>query len=372
MADALGRRSQRPDRVDRRRELSLKRRDPKRRRLAYLLIGVLLIVVAGISIAAYSIKFVFPNRELIVRVNDVAYTRGDLVKLLAAKQAQIELLGATFKSGREIFEALQQFIETEMIATVAPEHGVTVSDEEVDEEIRRLFTPSAGDAEVAPGQLEREFADRYDAFLNDIQLSRAEFREEIRKQLLRERFKQYIGESVAEVAPQIRVHRIVMNPRGEIDLMRQKYDDFRDSSTDPDQIRAAFKAIVREFSSDNSEIVRKGGDLGWAPRGVFKEYDDLIFGLEVGELSLQVPNFDDPEQIYFFLVSEKDEARQIDPANLDRLKTKALQDWLNDERANHEVYAQLDSDIYAWMLDQLRLTTTITPTAIPNPLGLQP
>ena len=352
--------------------MSLKRRDPRRRRLAYLLIGVLLIVVAGISIAAYSIKFVFPNRELIVRVNDVAYTRGDLVKLLAAKQAQIELLGATFKSGREIFEALQQLIETEMIATVAPEHGITVSEEEVDQEIRRLFTPSAGGADVAPGQLEREFSERYGAFLNEIQLSRSEFREEIRKQLLRERFKQYIGESVPEVAPQIRVHRIVLNPQDELDLIRQIYDDIRDSSTDPEQIREAFKYIVRNYSKDDPEIVRKGGDLGWAPKGVFKEYDDLIFSLEVGELSLQVPNFDNPEQIYFFLVSEKDEARQIDPENLDRLKTKALQDWLNDERANHEVYAQLDSDIYAWMLDQLRLTTTITPTAIPDPFGIQP
>ena len=371
MAETPGRRSKRTDRVDRRRELSLKRRDPKRRRLAYLLIGVLLVVVAGISIAAYSIKFVFPNRELIVRVNDVAYTRGDLVKLLAAKQAQFELLGSTFKSGREIFEALQQLIETEMIATVAPDYGVSVSEEEVDEEIRRLFT-SRGGGDVAPAQLEREFAERYGAFLNEIQLSRTEFREEIRKQLLRERFKQYIGESVPEIVPQVRVHRIVLDPRDELDLIREKYDDLRDSSIDPEHIRAVFKVIVREFSRDDSEIIRKGGDLGWAPRGVFKEYDDLIFSLEVGELSLQVPNFNNPEQIYFFLVSEKDEARQVDPENLDRLKTKALQDWLNDERANHEVYAQLDSDIYAWMLDQLRLTTTITPTAIPNPLGLQP
>ena len=294
MAEAPGRRSKRTDRVDRRRELSLKRRDPKRRRLAYLLIVVLLIVVAGISIAAYSIKFVFPNRELIVRVNDVAYTRGDLVKLLAAKQAQFELVDTPFKSGREIFEALQQLIETEMIATVAPEHGVSVSEEEVDEEIRRLFTPSGGDGDVAPAQLEREFQERYGAFLNEIQLSRTEFREEIRKQLLRERFKQYIGESVPKVLPQARVHRIVLNPRDDLDLVRQKYDDLRDSSTDPEHIRAVFKAIVREFSRDHAEIVRKGGDLGWAPRGVFKEYDDLMFSLEVGELSLQAPNFDNP------------------------------------------------------------------------------
>ena len=91
--------------------------------------------------------------------------------------------------------------------------------------------------------------------------------------------------------------------------------------------------------------------------------------LEVGQLSFQTPNFNNPQQLYLFLVSETDEARRIDPANLDRLKDQALQDWLNDERANHDVFAELNSDIYAWLLDQVRLTATITPSPVPNPLG---
>ena len=369
MAEALRGRPPNRARTDRRRELSLKRRDPRRRRLAYVVIGVLLLVVAGISIAAYSIKFVFPKRELIVRVDDVEYTRGDLVKQLQAKQKQFELVGGPFRSGREVFEALQDLIETEMIAQVASDYGVTASDEDVDAEIRRIFMPNVGNAQVDARQIEREFEDRYGSFLNEIQLSQSQFRDQIRKQLLREGFKQHIGESVPTVAPQARVHRIVLSPQDELELIREKFVDLLDGRTDPPIIRAAFKALVRQHSRDGAEMVRLGGDLGWAPKGVFKHYDDLIFSLEVGELSFQTPNFDDPQELYVFLVSEKDEARPVDPVSLERLKNQALQDWLNDERANHDVFAELNSDIYAWLLHQLRLTTTITPSPAPNPQG---
>lgn len=91
----------------------------------------------------------------------------------------------------------------------------------------------------------------------------------------------------------------------------------------------------------------------------------------MGELSDQIPNFDDPAEIFFFLISEKDDSRRVEAADLEALKSQALQDWLNDERKNHDVYASLNSDIYSWLIEQLRLTTTITPTpAASNPLGL--
>ena len=256
-----------------------------------------------------------------------------------------------------------------MIATVAPGYGVTVSDEELDTEIRRMFAPNVGNAEVDARQIEREFQDRYGSFLNEIQLDKSAFRAEVRKQLLRERFRQYIGENVSTVAPHARVHRIVLSPQDELELIREKFEDLLDGRTEPAVIRAVFKAIAREFSRDDAEVVRQGGDLGWAPRGTFKDYDDLIFSLEVGELSVQIPNFDDPNELFIFLVSETDEARQVDPWNLDRLKTLALQDWLNGERANHEVFATFNSDIYSWILEQVKLTSTITPTPAPNPLG---
>ena len=91
----------------------------------------------------------------------------------------------------------------------------------------------------------------------------------------------------------------------------------------------------------------------------------------MGELSDQIPNFDDPGEIFFFLISERVDSRRVEIGDLESLKSQALQDWLNGERKNHDVYASLNSDIYSWLIEQLRLTTTITPTpAASNPLGL--
>ena len=357
-------------RTDRRREISLRRRDPKKRLLAYSVIGFALVVIAGFAVAAIMVKFVLPHKELVVRVDDVKYTRGDIVKLLQAKQKQVELLGGSFRSGREVFQALQDLIETEMIAQVAPRHGITVSEEEIDQSIRFLFIPRVGNAEVAPRQLEREFQDRYSSFLNELRLSKSDFRDQIRKQLLRERFRQFTGESVLDTAKQVRLHRIVLSPQDQLEIIRGKFEDLVDGRSDPESLRLSFKDLVREFSRDDREAVRQGGDLGWSPRGIYREYDDLIFELEVGQLSQQVPNFDNPQEIFFFMVSEVQGDRPLEPEDLDVLKTRALSEWLNEERPNHEVFAELNSDIYAWLIEQLKLTTTITPTPAPNPLGL--
>ena len=67
------------------------------------------------------------------------------------------------------------------------------------------------------------------------------------------------------------------------------------------------------------------------------------------------------------MLSDRSAARELDPVNLDILKTNTLQVWVNDERANHDVFSEFNSEIYAWMLEQLQLTTRLTPTpAEPN------
>ena len=58
----------------------------RRRRIALIIIGVMLLVITGIVVAGYVIIFVLPPQQLVVRVDDVVYTRGDMVKLLRLRQ----------------------------------------------------------------------------------------------------------------------------------------------------------------------------------------------------------------------------------------------------------------------------------------------
>ncbi|MCH8062951.1 MAG: hypothetical protein IH861_10660 [Chloroflexi bacterium] len=111
------------------------------------------------------------------------------------------------------------------------------------------------------------------------------------------------------------------------------------------------------------------------PEGIIPDYDDIIFGssynspLEIGKLSDPVRNQDDSQQLFIFMVSERNAARELSPASKDALKTRALTDWLNDQRADYDVYAVMNSDIYNWVIKQLGISSTITPTpAPPNPL----
>ena len=357
---ATGSTSRRP-KSDRRHLLSRRPRDIKKHRIALAFIGFFLLAMIGTAVAIYAMVFVQPPKQLLVRVDDVKYTRGDMVKLLRAQQRQVELQGQNYLYGEQIFVAFQEIIDNEILAQAATRLGITASDEEVDQLTRALFTPPSDTTGADPTQLEQEFQERYRAFLNETGLSKKEHRRQVRILIQKEDMRQFIGESVPTVAEQVRLHRIIMGLEDEIEVMQVKYKDAVGESKDPERLREAFKELVREFSQDDPETIRKGGDLDWGPKGVLPDYDGLIFGLEVGELSEPTPNYENREQIFFFMVSEKAEVRELEEGKREILKSAALHEWLNIERLDHEIFAVFNSDVYAWLAKQLQLTTTTTP-----------
>lgn len=356
--------------TDRRRESVRIQQVQRRRRLAFGVIGVMLILIVGILIAGYVIIFVRPPQERVVSVNDVTYTRGDMVKILRIRQRLLEDSGQRIDTGTDIFQALQLIVENEIIAQSAPSLGITVSDEEVDAQIQATIIFQAGANLVGKpqDQLDREFKELYAGFLNSSQIDESEHRRIVRRTLLREKVRQYVGEALPSVTKQYHVYRLAVNHDDEIDIMQTKYKDYVKASADPQVLHEGFKAIAREFSREEPELVRRGGEIGWLPVGVLEDYDDVIANLEVGKLSELIPNRDQRQQAFVFMVSEIDELRELSPVNADALKTRALERWINEQRREHDVYAVFNSDIYAWMISQLGISTTITPSPQPaNP-----
>lgn len=356
--------------TDRRRESSRIRQMQRRRRVAFGVIGVMVLLVLGILFAGYVWIFVRPPQERVVSVNDVTYTRGDMVKMLRIRQRLQEDQGQRLDTSSDIFQALQLIVENEIIAQSAPSLGITVSDEEVDTQIQATIIFQAGGqlAGKSEEQLDREFKELYSNFLNASQISEDEHRDIVRRTLLRSKVRQYVGESVPNVAKQYHVYRLAVGQEDEIDILFTKYDDYVKNSADPLILHEAFKAITREFSREAPELVRRGGEVGWVPLGVLEDYDDVIATVEVGELSTPIPNRDQRQQAFIFMVSEIDELRELDPVNHEALKTRALERWINEQRREHDVYAVFNSDIYAWMVQQLGISTAITPSPQPaNP-----
>jgi hypothetical protein len=244
-----------------------------------------------------------------------------------------------------------------------------VTDDEIDFQIRGTL---AGGQNVIAAQgsstFDRQLKESYRRFLNSNQISEGEHRELVRKGLLRAKVREFISRSVPTSTEQVRVHRLGMAVSDEIDIMQIKFQDAVAGVSGAEELAEVFKGIVREFSRDEPETVRKGGDLGWVPTGVYEEYEYGFFNLEVGELSEPIPHEQDPNQIIFFMVSERDLNRPLSPTSLEVRKGQALQEWINQRRANHEVIAIFNDEIYNWVLGELRLTTTFSPTPVPNPL----
>ena len=154
----------------------------------------------------------------------------------------------------------------------------------------------------------------------------------------------------------------------EIDVMQVKLKDLVGESTSPQAIGRAVKKVVREFSRDAPDVIRNGGDLGWVPRGVYQDYQDVFFNLEMGKLSRPVQVMRMPGSFYLFVVSEREVARALDGKQRDALKTVALQSWLYDQPSRHDVDADFNSDVYGWVVEQMQLSTMVVPTPEPGEL----
>ncbi|MCL0028966.1 peptidylprolyl isomerase [Dehalococcoidia bacterium] len=336
----------------------------RRQRLAGIIIGALFLIIVGIIVAGYLIIFVLPPRQLIMRVNDVTITRGEMVKLLRLRQATAQATGAPYSAGTDAFEVLQVIMEGEIIAQAAPRYGITATNQDIDDRVRIMMAPSEFDSVGKDdAQIEREFHERYRGYLNATQVDEADHRDLVRKAILREKFRLFVSDRVPLTAEQVHVHRISMTSEGEIDIMQTKLADVIGDDLSTENIQFAFAYVAREFST-NPQTAQSGGDLGWLPLGVDKDYERAFFGLKVGELSQPIPIRQDPNTMYFFMVSERSGTREVDPYNLEVLKTNALQEWINEERANHEIFSEFNSEIYAWMTEQLLISYRAAPTPV--------
>ena len=341
----------------------------KRQRLVISSMAISILIVIFVFLIGYVIAFVMPPRQLVVRVNDIEYTRGDLLELVRIEQKTTEFMGGGFTASKEVFASLQQTVENEIIKQISPSHGIVISEEQVDSIIDVMMRPSDNQSlGKSEEQISRETSERYLSYLNTLQISEQKHRSIIRHNALRETFRQYIGDSVPYVAEQVNVYRIIIPITSEMEIMVIKFEDATRDISDPDELKEAYKLIVREFSRDNPEILRLGGEIGWVPRNVLLDVEYLFFDLEPGQLSEPVPDPNNNSQLMFFMISDREKARGLTPETRDELKTTALQDWINTERKAHDIYAVFNSDIYNWIFAQLRLTT-IEPTPTPDLYG---
>ncbi|MFC1873710.1 peptidylprolyl isomerase [Chloroflexota bacterium] len=246
-------------------------------------------------------------------------------------------------SGSDALNMLTVLTNEEIIKIQAPKYGIEVTPEDTDQELRRIASGGSGNI------TESEFREWYRQQLNESRVSDAEFKELVRMQLLAARLHEYLAVRVPTIAPQVHLQFIQVSNYNEAIVVKERWEAGED-----------FTDLVREVSQHES--AENGGEIGWFPEGVLDDSLDYeAFSLDIGQLSDPIPYSSNPQEasseddfVYFLLmVSEKAAAREIDEASMASLKSKALDDWLNQERQYHDIKFNFNSEINAWINWQL-------------------
>ena len=332
----------------------------------YFIFGIIIVIIL-LLIPAYSYFqiYVFPPRELALRVEDKEYSRGDVVNFIRYNQRISEDLGVPFQVGNSLFDAMLTLQENELSYQLAPKYGISVSKEEVDERFSTTLGFVAFNASDDPNLSTEDKVNLDEAkrqFINKIGVTEDDFRDFIKKSMFRERLREVVGQSVPKLQVQVHIYEIILfNPDNQI----QQKIDRELKAGDP------IEDIVMRYS-ENPNKKRDLGEIGWFPYGTNPELDGLLFGLDKdGNRLLPIrettsPRYNEEKKWHsYIVVNEVSEAREVDEENMELLVDRAMTLFLNEERKNFDLKMVLDSDIFEWVNKQVKMSSLLpTPTAV--------
>ncbi|MBI2918777.1 MAG: peptidylprolyl isomerase [Chloroflexi bacterium] len=334
-----------------RRQMARWQRERQRRRLIVVLGAVAVLLVLAIPAFGYYKTIISPRRAMVVRVYDTTYRMGDYVKLLRASQA---LSGGQMDLSLAPFQLVQTLEDNELVYYGAPRIGVTVTRQEIDDEVRNRMLPPPGEGETpTPQQLDKEFQENYRQYLNATKLSESDHRRLVERDLLRDKVRERLGQNVPAVAEQVHLQAVLTADEDTARNAAERLKNGEDiaaltAEMTPTQAQSEFQ------QADPHDVRGKKGDLGWVPERIFSDWDAIIFELDPGALSDPVGT---AEGFYILRVVEKEPARTIDEANREILKDRALDDWLLEERRvardAGELARAFDSEKYQWVIEEL-------------------
>ena len=325
-----------------------------------------MLVIFGVVAFGYYKEFYYPPRVWAGSVNNVEFNMGDLVQRIRVLQGVNRYQGGRVDLSRVPFEYMQNLINAEILRQKAPELGIKPNEEIIEHALRSQFQPVPPEGqEVDPGQLEREFQNRYQTFLTATGLSDSDYRVILEEDLTRAGLSTMLAQEIESLQEQVEVRwiRIPIDPT-----------EAGTSDLQPDQVSKRlevedFPTVAREVSR-TAGYADPNGYVGWVPRGAFPELDPLLYG-DVGEgkVALPVGEISAPEfaqdGIYFIEKLSGPESRQLSEQMGFKLTLELTQKWqdeaLQEGTSNGTVKMNFNSRLYDWVADQVFVTAPRVP-----------
>jgi foldase protein PrsA len=255
---------------------------------------------------------------VVAKVNSVELSRDDLEQAMARDAKLIaQQYGIDWNDpqAQGLLPELQQsvldrLINQELLRQLAETEGLTPTEDEVQAEVE------AAKAEI---QEQGPFAD-FDEFLESSGLTEADIETLIRGGVMQEKMLDAHGGP--KEMEQVHARHILVETEEEGDVVWAKLEEGED-----------FVDLAAEYSVDTGSK-EDGGDLGWFPRGVMvAEFDEVAFGLEIGETSELVKT----QFGYHVIEVLEREVRELEPQFLQAFQQRAFGEWFAEQQELAEI-----------------------------------
>ncbi len=354
------RRSSRNRSQDARDQSNQRSDERKRQRIAMTVGTILIMAIVAIVAVGYYREFYNPPRVTAGAIRGVEFSMGDLVERIRVIQGINRYQGGKVDLSVVPFEYLQGLLNSEILRQAAPSIGIYVTKENVDEVIKGRFYPVApAGQETDPGQLDLEFESNYQNFLTQVNLSDGVYRRIVEEGLQRQQLALFLARDIPESMEQV-----------EIEWIRLEFD----GPVQADEVKARleaedFQQVAAEVNA-SAGFADTDGYVGWVPEGAFPDFDKMLFStdersalLEVGDIS--DPQFTGEDGIFIIHKLSGLEERELSPLMRYKLTMEMVEGWQETQltQGSHDGWLEInfDSDRYAWVADQVRLTAPRVP-----------
>jgi peptidyl-prolyl cis-trans isomerase C len=258
------------------------------------------------TLPAPTVEPSFTPLPLAARVNGEEITQAEY----QAELALYHSASGTDLAPEDEQKVLDDLVDEALLARAATENGFEIDDAMIDSRIQELAAQLGGEGALSDWMTKYDFTPQ-------------SFRLELERSIRAAWMRDHIIDGVPKEAEQIHARQILLynaDQANEVMAELEAGNDFGNLALKYDPLT--------------------GGDLDWFPRGYLpaENLEAAAFNLEPGQYT---PVIETPAGFHILQVLERDPNRPLTPDALRALQIKALQEWLEMERAESEIQVLL-------------------------------